>query len=109
MIVGKCPTISAGNDRTQSHRETPAEQASAGGGTALLVLDTEKFRPTIAPRPSRPDAFFVAQLIAIAQQVPQTRAYRRASTADALSRYNAMTRVVSLDKEPGQPRTSLSA
>jgi len=38
---------------------------------------------------SRPDASFVTQLIATAQQVPQTRQLRRAATADALSAYQA--------------------
>ena len=109
MIVGKCPIIAAGNDRKQSRRETPAEQTYAEGGTALLPLDTENARPAAAPRPGRPDAFFVAQLIATAQQVPQTRPHRRASTADAMSRYNAMTRVASRDKEPGRLGASLIA
>jgi hypothetical protein len=36
----------------------------------------------------RPDSSFVTQLIATAEQVPQTRTLRRASTADALSAYD---------------------
>jgi hypothetical protein len=36
----------------------------------------------------RPDPSFVTQLIATAEQVPQTRTLRRASTADALSAYD---------------------
>ncbi|WP_291691419.1 hypothetical protein [Bradyrhizobium sp.] len=38
---------------------------------------------------SRPDPTFVAQLIATAEQLPQTRVYRRAAPADALSAYGA--------------------
>ena len=37
----------------------------------------------------RPDPSFVTQLIATAEQVPQTRNLRRAVPADALSAYNA--------------------
>ena len=36
----------------------------------------------------RPDPSFVTQLIATAEQVPQTRVLRRGSTADALSAYD---------------------
>jgi hypothetical protein len=37
----------------------------------------------------RPDPSFVTQLIATAEQVPQTRTLRRASPEDALSAYGA--------------------
>ena len=40
----------------------------------------------------RPDPSFVTQLIATAEQVPQTRTLRRATSADALSAYNAPAR-----------------
>ena len=36
----------------------------------------------------RPDPSFVTQLIATAEQVPQTRNLRRATSADALSAYS---------------------
>ena len=42
----------------------------------------------------RPDPSFVTQLIATAEQVPQTRNLRRATSADALSAYNAHQRPV---------------
>ena len=38
---------------------------------------------------TRPNASFVAQLIATAEQLPQTRNLRRAEPADALSAYSA--------------------
>ena len=43
------------------------------------------------PRPAmpRPDPSFVTQLIATADQVPQTRSLRRASLADAQTAYGA--------------------
>jgi len=37
----------------------------------------------------RPDPSFLTQLIATAEQAPQTRTLRRGSTADALSAYGA--------------------
>ena len=37
----------------------------------------------------RPDASFVTQLIATAQNSPQTRTLRRASSADALAAYHS--------------------
>jgi hypothetical protein len=44
-----------------------------------------------SPRPAtpRPDPSFVAQLIATADQAPQTRSLRRASLADAQTAYGA--------------------
>ena len=42
----------------------------------------------------RPDPSFVTQLIATAEQVPQTRTLRRATSADALSAYNTPGRIV---------------
>ena len=43
-----------------------------------------------APKPApRPDPSFLAQLIATADQAPQTRSLRRASLADAQSAYGA--------------------
>jgi hypothetical protein len=42
----------------------------------------------------RPDPSFVTQLIATAEQVPQTRNLRRATSADALSAYSTPGRDV---------------
>lgn len=42
----------------------------------------------------RPDSTFVTQLIATAEQLPQTRNLRRAAPADALSAYRAHERPV---------------
>jgi hypothetical protein len=42
----------------------------------------------------RPDPSFVTQLIATAEQVPQTRNLRRATSEDALSAYNRPGRTV---------------
>jgi hypothetical protein len=45
--------------------------------------------PWSSRRAPRPDPTFVAQLIATADQAPQTRSLRRASLADAQSAYGA--------------------
>ena len=43
---------------------------------------------------TRPDPSFVTQLIATAEQLPQTRELRRAAPADAMSAYRAGQRSV---------------
>jgi hypothetical protein len=57
--------------------------------------------PTVYEAPklalTRPNANYVAQLIATAEQLPQTRNLRRAEPADALSAYSARQR-----KLPGE-------
>jgi hypothetical protein len=54
-----------------------------------LVPVTPSVRWSQKASPARPDAGFVAQLIATAEQVPQTRNLRRASLADAQTAYGA--------------------
>ncbi len=57
-------------------------------GAALVPITEAAYR---APRlvVVRPDASFVTQLIATAEQLPQTRPLRRGATADALSAYRS--------------------
>jgi hypothetical protein len=55
---------------------------------ALVPLARELHSQPKLPLP-RPDPSFVTQLIATAEQVPQTRMLRRATSADALSAYSA--------------------
>ena len=50
------------------------------------VTETVRWAPKPAPRP---DPTFLAQLIATADQAPQTRGSRRASLADAQTAYGA--------------------
>ena len=51
------------------------------------VTPTAYHAPRLAV--TRPDASFVTQLIATAEQLPQTRQLRRAAPTDALSAYRA--------------------
>ena len=60
---------------------------------ALVPLAQEVHWVCKLPLP-RPDPSFVTQLIATAEQVPQTRTLRRATSADALSAYNTPGRIV---------------
>ena len=58
---------------------------------ALVPLAQELHQAPKLPLP-RPDPSFVTQLIATAEQVPQTRTLRRAAPADALTAYGAHRR-----------------
>lgn len=66
-----------------------SQNDAAAPGRALVpvepVLRTQA--PHRQPRAARPDAAFVAHLIATAAQTPQTRALRRAAPAEALASY----------------------
>ncbi len=64
-----------------------------GPSVALVPLAQEVRWARKLPLP-RPDPSFVTQLIATAEQDPQTRSLRRASPADALSAYNTPVRIV---------------
>jgi hypothetical protein len=53
------------------------------------LVPVAQFVPWSSRRAPRPDPTFVAQLIATADQAPQTRGLRRASLADAQTAYTA--------------------
>jgi hypothetical protein len=61
--------------------------ASAGASRALVPLNVPQAAAAACDRAVRPDARFVAQLIATASHAPQTRALRRASDDDATATY----------------------
>jgi hypothetical protein len=82
------------------------DEAPVVASTALTVL-----RPMTQPaRPirllPRPNASFVTQLIATAENSPQTRTLRRASSADALAAYHSTVRR-SQDNAPLRARCSI--
>jgi hypothetical protein len=60
--------------------------------TALVPIAVGKSSPDRSARRSRPRADFLAQLIATAAQVPQTRTRRRAEPAEAVAIYGAIER-----------------
>src|SRR5258708_2050008 len=63
------------------------EELEAQGVALVPVGETAERVPRLAV--VRQDASFVAQLIATAEQLPQTRHLRRATSADALSAYRS--------------------
>ena len=69
-----------------------AEAATPAVGTALVPVVPIQERTSPHHHVStRPNASFVAHLIATAEQVPQTRTLRRATSADALAAYGRVT------------------
>jgi hypothetical protein len=68
-------------------------------GRALVALDPPARDPH-ARRPVARVAGFVTQLIATAQQFPQTRARRRADPQDVIAAYQAtVARIRALDRQ----------
>ena len=63
------------------------EEIEAPG--AALVRTTDTADRTLRLVVVRPNESFVTQLIATAEQLPQTRSLRRAAPADALSAYRS--------------------
>lgn len=97
MIVGQC-TKPAAEYSAAERQDTAVPQGSSASGDAVsthAIVPQQKFHSRAAIVSTRPDASFVAHLIATAEQVPQTRALRRASIAEAMSYYDAVTKVSS--------------
>jgi hypothetical protein len=67
----------------------PDDVATAPAGVALVPVTEGSQRPSMLRPLSRPDAGFVAHLIATAERLPQTRNLRRAAPSDALQAYAA--------------------
>ena len=65
----------------------------AGGRPACVALvpvaQQTEWTERAHQQPSRPASTFVAQLLATAEQAPQTRGLRRATAADAQTAYGA--------------------
>jgi hypothetical protein len=77
-------------DQTDDTADLAADAAEASlRGTALVPTGPTPQHAQTGGRLSRPDAGFVAHLIATAEQAPQTRRLRRASPDEALSAYAA--------------------
>lgn len=61
-------------------------------GSSEELVDVTPLQRTAPPAYSlsRPDPFFITQLLATAEQSPQTRALRRAEMSDAEAAYRAV-------------------
>ena len=73
-------------DRMAGHE---TEEADTPACVDLVPLTPTDRRAPIARQVARPDPSFVAQLIATAAHLPQTRNLRRAAPSDAHSAYTA--------------------
>ncbi|TAK47436.1 MAG: hypothetical protein EPO23_10335 [Xanthobacteraceae bacterium] len=94
-----------GRHRQPGPPEHKAAAAPAGDSRALTV--TEPPRPATPPPSSspRPQAAFVTQLIAVAQQWPQTRARCRAEPQAAAALYrDALSRIANDGRAAGLSR-----
>jgi hypothetical protein len=76
----------------EEQMESPAGVAEANPGCMDLVpmVQSAHWSQTVQ-QVSRPDPCFVTQLIATAEQAPQTRNLRRATVADAQAAYRFVT------------------
>lgn len=81
-IVG---TSRIGQTSSQPRRDRPAMPASSAE-----MVATAPPLPSPAYSLARPDPFFITQLIATAEQSPQTRALRRADVGDVQAAYGAV-------------------
>jgi hypothetical protein len=79
-----CPRLAQFDAQTG----TPADPPQPG--RALVVVGSGR-GTAVDPAGSRPSAVFLAQLIATAQQAPQTRRRRRAEPNEASSIYAAVS------------------
>lgn len=67
------------------------EKDSVGSeSVALTRLEPVQHTTPVSSRVARPDASFIAHLIATAEQAPQTRTLRRAAIADVEAAYRAV-------------------
>jgi hypothetical protein len=78
------------SDRPEQTADASAQEGAKPACVALVpVVQSAQWTRTPGSQPSRPNSMFVTQLIATAEQLPQTRNLRRATPADAQSAYRA--------------------
>ena len=70
--------------------QAPKQAAAPQPGRAVVLMGLGA-AGTIDPQGSRPSAVFLAQLIATAQQAPQTRGRRRAEPTEVTTVYTAVS------------------
>lgn len=85
MIVSRIDITTRSTPRAQEsiERNAPAEEHAS----AHALVPIEAAERVSVLHPARPEASFVAHLIATAEHVPQTRALRRATPAAARAMY----------------------
>lgn len=83
IISGTTPVASSASHPREPADDNETHQPSA----ARDIVARETISRAPALRTTRPDAAFVTHLIAMAEQVPQTRALRRDTPATARATY----------------------
>jgi hypothetical protein len=88
-ITGTRGSSIVGAGRAPRSEAAPPREAQTSGNRALIAL--QPIVPRERSPTGRPQAGFLAHLIATDRQLPQTRARRRAEPADAIAAYRAVT------------------
>jgi hypothetical protein len=88
MIISRITPTGPGTHTPQS---AARQEATDPPVASRAVVPVERVAPTVTRRSARPDASFVAHLIAMAEQTPQTRSLRRATPSDARMVYDRAT------------------
>jgi hypothetical protein len=73
-------------------RSAPAVADVGAAGTSLIAVEAAKPEAAAPVARPRPQAAFLAHLLAVAQRAPQTQDKRRATPQDAIGRYAAAGR-----------------
>lgn len=80
-----------GTSRTSQTSRPLRRDGAAMSGPSDELVEVAPLRRTAPPAYSlsRPDPFFITQLLATADQIPQTRSLRRAEVSDVQAAYRA--------------------
>jgi len=88
--VEPVPSPSVQSTPTSQPDEHVAQPSDASGPSGRVLVPLHPIEPAAARRDrTRAGAAFLAHLIAVDRQLPQTRARRRAEPADAIAVYSA--------------------
>jgi hypothetical protein len=85
-------------------RAKPAQEAAASTSRALVRIEPATRAEALSGRMERPNAAFLAQLIATRRQLAQTRQRRRAEPAEAVTAY-ATCAVAPIQQAPARLRS----
>ena len=87
MLVTATRQSASANGRPHAQHSGDMQEPAVQSTALTPIAPT--FRDTAVSYSQRPDASFVAQLIATAERIPETRTLRRASNATAQAAYHA--------------------
>jgi hypothetical protein len=87
MLVTATRQSASANGRPHAQHSGDMQEPAVASTALTPIAPT--FRDTAVSYSRRPDASFVAQLIATAERIPETRTLRRASNATAQAAYHA--------------------